>query len=274
MDWNAYRDENETGRPESYWRRRALALAVSLSVFGLLAWVFSGGGGKPASPVQSSQAASVLPAAAYSAAPKPSPAGTAGSARVVASPSSGSAHPLASPSASVRARATSSAAAMTPARVSTGRGGDCSPRAVVLSLLSTRSEYRIGQDPEFDLYAVSTASGTCSFDTAPENLHVVVLSAGHIIWDSADCTRGETSRVLKLSRGIPAQESVTWNRTITLSGCVALASSGPGTYQVQARAAGVVSRVRTFKVADLQVGPQDGGERLADVLYFHYLHER
>jgi hypothetical protein len=145
---------------------------------------------------------------------------------------------------------------------------------VVLSLVSTRSKYRSGQDPEFDLYAVSTASGTCSFDTAPENLHVVVLSAGHIIWDSADCTRGETSRVLKLSRGIPAQESITWNRTITLSGCVALASSGPGTYQVQARAADVVSLARTFKLADLDVGPQDGGERLTDVLHFHYLHQR
>ena len=157
---------------------------------------------------------------------------------------------MASPSASGQAR-TRSAAAVTASPVSTKPGGDCSPGAVVLSLVSARSEYRRGQDPEFDLYAVSTASGTCSFDTAPGNLHVVVISADHVVWDSADCARGETSRVVKLTRGIPAQESVTWNRAITLSGCVTLASSAsPGTYQVQARAAGVVSLTRTFKLGD------------------------
>ena len=276
MDWNAYHDENETDQPASYWRRRVIALAVGLTLFGLLAWVFSGGGGKPASSAKSSQAAGVLPAAAYSSAPTSSPKGA-----------DGSGHALASPSASGQARATTSAAAVTPSRkstrsagtvspsrMSTGPAGDCPPSAVVLSLFSARSEYYSGQDPEFDLYAVSTASGTCSFDTAPENLHVVVLSAGHIIWDSADCTRGETSRVVKLSRGIPAQESITWNRAITLAGCVTLASSGPGTYQVQARAAGVASPVYTVKLRDLQVGPQDGGERLADVLHLHHLHER
>ncbi len=254
MDWNAYRDENETDQPVSYWRRRAIALAVGLSLFGLLAWVFPGGGGKPASPVKSSQAAGISPAAAYSSAPTSSPKGA-----------DGSGHALASPSASGQARATRSAAAVTPprestrsapavtpSRESTGLAGDCSPSAVVLSLFSARSEYHSGQDPEFDLYAVSTASGTCSFDTAPESLHVVVISAGHIIWDSADCARGETSRVARLRRGIPAQEAVTWNRAITLSGCVTLASSAsPGTYQVQARAADVVSLVRTFKLGDL-----------------------
>jgi hypothetical protein len=261
MDWNAYSDEDETGQPDSYWRRRALALAVGLSLLGMLAWAFSGGGGKPVSAVKSSQAAAISPAAAYSGAPTSSPQAAAGSGHAlvspsagpvhtVATPSAGPVHAVASPSASGQAR-TRSAAAVTASPVSTKPGGDCSPGAVVLSLVSTRSAYRRGQDPEFDLYAVSTASGTCSFDTAPGNLHVVVISADHVIWDSADCARGETSRVVKLARGIPAQESVTWNRAITLSGCVTLASSAsPGTYQVQARATGVVSLTRTFKLGD------------------------
>ena len=46
------------------------------------------------------------------------------------------------------------------------------------------------------------------------------------------------------------QGSLSWNRTISLPGCVTVASSArPGTYQVQARDTSVASPVRTFKLA-------------------------
>jgi len=78
----------------------------------------------------------------------------------------------------------------------------------------------------------------------------VVMSSGRIIWGSADCARGRGSRVAELRRGVPAQETVSWNRTISLPGCVTLASAArPGIYQVQARTATVASPVRTFKLA-------------------------
>ncbi len=105
----------------------------------------------------------------------------------------------------------------------------------MLSLFSSRSEYYGGQDPEFEIYAVSTGARPCFFDVGPAKLHLVVMLAGRISWDSADCNRGNPNRTAELSRGVPAQELVTWNRTITLPGCVALASSAlPGSYQVQA----------------------------------------
>jgi hypothetical protein len=140
----------------------------------------------------------------------------------------------------------------------------------------------------FDLYAVSTGSGTCSFDTSAAKFHVVVMAAGRIIWDSADCAHGDANQVADLSRGVPTKKSITWDRSITLPGCVTLASAAPpGIYQVQAKTATVDSPERTFKLARLpladvqgrhaevlQVGPQDGGERLADVLHLHHLHER
>jgi hypothetical protein len=45
------------------------------------------------------------------------------------------------------------------------------------------------------------------------------------------------------------QKSVTWNRTISLPGCVTLASwARPGRYQVQAKSGPVTSPVRTFKL--------------------------
>jgi hypothetical protein len=248
MERNAYRDdEDDTDQPDSYWRRRVIMLVAGLSLLGLFAWIFSGGGGKaPAPAARSSQASGILPAAAYSGAPSPTVTGSP-----TASPSpSASAKPTASKSAagkSAKAHATSSAPAVTSAREP---GGGCYPSAVVLSLFSSEPEYHKGQDPEFDLYAVSTGSGTCSFSLSPAKLHVVVMSAGRIIWDSADCVHGTANQVAWLSRGVPAQESVTWNRSISLPGCVTLAAAArPGTYQVQARSASVDSPVRTFKLA-------------------------
>jgi hypothetical protein len=293
MDPNAYRDENDADQPgadqpgagqfdasqfdadqpDSYWRRRVITLAAGLALLGLLAWAFSGGGGKPVSPApKTSQAAGVLPAVAYSGGPGPSAGvGGSGAPGSVTSSPSGSGLPSPSPTlsagsrrvagqastratASGRANASSRAAAGTSASGSQ-RGGACSPRAVVLSLFASRYDYYRGQDPEFEVDAVSTASGSCAFDTSPEKLYVVVLSAGRIIWDSADCARGRASRVAELSRGVPAQEPVSWNRTVSLPGCVTLASAArPGSYQVQARTGTVASPVRTFKLVRLALG--------------------
>jgi hypothetical protein len=277
-------------------------LVAGLCLLGLFAWIFSGGGGKAPSPAaKSTQASGILPAAAYSGAPTPTVTGPGGSASATASPSaSGSAGSTggksaagkstagkspAPRSASAPAHATTSAPAVASAR---GPGGDCLPSAVVLSLFSSKYEYHAGQDPVFDLYAVSTGSGTCSFDTSPAKFHVVVMAAGRIIWDSADCAPGDANQVADLSRGVPTKKSVTWDRSVTLPGCVTLASAAPpGIYQVQAKTATVDSPERTFKLARLpladvrgrraevlQVGPQDGGERLADVLHLYDLHER
>src|SRR5437667_689834 len=84
MDRNAYRDENDTGQPDAYqpdayqpdsyqadayWRRRVITLCAGLALLGLLAWAFSGGGGKPAAAKKGAQASGARPAAAYSHAP-------------------------------------------------------------------------------------------------------------------------------------------------------------------------------------------------------------
>jgi hypothetical protein len=263
MERNAYRDENDTDQPDSYWRRRVIILVAGLCLLGLFAWIFSSGGGTPTSPAaKGTQASGILPAAAYSGAPTPTVTGSGGSASAVASPSaSGSASSAAKPaaaksaraSASARAHAITSAPTSAPAVASAREpGGECYPSAVVLSLFSSRSEYYSGQDPEFNLYAVSTGSGTCSFNTSPAKLYVVVMAEGRIIWDSADCPQGDANHAADLSRGVPAQESVTWNRSMTLPGCITLSSAPPpGIYQVQARTAAVDSPVQTFKLARL-----------------------
>jgi len=290
MDRNAYRDDNDTdqpdaSQPDAYWRRRVITLCAGLALLGLLAWAFSGGGGKPVAATKAAQASGALPATAYSGTPasgtpasgtpasgtaasgtaagaSPSPGAdasvSAGSSAslpfLTASSSPGASMPGASmpgASASIRA-ARGAAAANAAAGPASGvePGGGCAPNAIVLSVFTSKTSYHAGQYPVFEVYAVSTASRACTFNLSPAKLHVLVSSSGRVIWDSADCTRGQPNKRAELRRGVPAQESLSWNRTISLPGCITVASSArPGPYQVQARDASVASPFRTFKLA-------------------------
>jgi len=259
MDGGSYRDDNAADQPETYWRRRAITLAAGLTLLGLLAWAFSGGGGKPDHPASAaSSPAATTPAAQYhSVSPEPSADASASDgadAAVPGLPSAGTSGLPTATASSATAPATARAGAdpapaPSTAPVTARSGGDCSPSSVVLSLLSTRPSYSTHEFPEFDVYAVSTAPGTCTVNLGSAQLHLTVMSAGRVIWDSADCSRGDGNQDDQLSRGVPVQTSITWNRAITLPGCVTLASSArPGTYQAQVRTATVASEVSTFKL--------------------------
>jgi len=217
-----------------------MALLAGLGLIGVLVWALAGGGGKPAAPpAGSSQTYRLLPAAASRTA--------AASGRATASRSApampASARPDASGLPAPSATPDQDAGQLTP-------GGTCAPGTVVLSVFSTRPRYSGGQDPKFAVYAVSTAVGSCTFDLGPGALHLEVMSSGRVIWDSGDCARSDSTWMARLSRGVPVLESITWNRTITLPGCVTLASSvRAGTYQAQASTASVASAVLSFRLA-------------------------
>jgi hypothetical protein len=253
-----------------------ITLCAGLALLGLLAWAFSGGGSKPAAARNGAQAPGARPAAAYSGAANSSSVGAGASPGASASASAGSSASLpfltASPSPGAGTPGDGTPGAGTPGRgaaassKATARGaaaanagnaaagvepdGRCAPNAIVLSLFASKRSYHAGQRPVFEVYAVSTAARPCAFDLSPARLHVLVSSSGRVIWDSADCTRGQPDKRAELRRGVPAQTSLSWNRAISLPGCVTVASSArPGTYQVQARDASVASPVRSFRLA-------------------------
>ena len=266
---------DDRAQPEAYWRRRVITLCAGLALLGLLAWAFSGGGGKaPSKAAKSSQATGVLPAAAYSGSPTAPAVSTSGSASAASvgsaatlpfpattssrgsgssgGSSSSSGQPSVTASGSKAARAAANGAGPNKAQ-GNGSGvepnGSCAPGSVVLSLFTSRTDYYAGEYPSFQVDAVSTASRTCSFDISPGKLHVEVMSSGRVIWDSADCSRGEPDRSVALRRGVPTEASATWRRIISLPGCVTVASSArTGTYEVQAKDASVASPVRSFKL--------------------------
>jgi hypothetical protein len=256
MDRNAYRDDGGTDQPEPYWRRRAAILAAGLGVLGLLAWALSGGGGKPGGPAAQNSPAGA-PASAPGSSPAASPAASSAAGADAAVPGLASQGTSGLPSATQsstsgaarRPASARSTARATQAAASTEPGGRCAPGSVVLSLFGGSRSYQAGQDPQFGVDAVSTAPGSCTFDLSPTQLHLVVISAGRVIWDSADCARDDSAQLSRLTRGVPVQESFTWNRAITLPGCVTLASSArPGSYTAQARTATITSGVYSFRL--------------------------
>jgi hypothetical protein len=265
-DRDTYPGDRETrpDQPETYWRRRAAALAAGLGVLALLAWAFSGGGGQPAPPAPDTSAAAgsaaTHPSGSASLGDSAGASPTAG-ASAGASGGAGAAVPglgsqgtsglpsAASSAGGKSAKHPASAKTAAPAAVSTEPGGRCAPGAVVLSLFSGSRSYGAGQDPEFGVDAVSTAPGTCTFDLGPAQLYLVVMSAGRVIWDSADCARGDGTQPTRLTRGVPVQKYFTWNRAITLPGCVTLASSArPGSYTAQARTSAITSSDYSFRL--------------------------
>jgi hypothetical protein len=225
--------------PDTYRRRQVVALVTGLGLIGLLVWAFaSGGGGKHAAPPAAGvQTYRLLPAAASRAA---TAASASARPRVSGLPS-----PAAGAAASPGRPASDGREAGQPPP-----GGRCAPGSVVLSVISTRSSYSGGQDPLFGVYAVSTAAGTCTFGLGPGTLHLEVMSSGRVIWDSGDCARSDSSWTARLSRGVPVLQWIAWNRSITLPGCVVLASSvRAGTYQARASANSVSSAVLSFRLA-------------------------
>ncbi len=260
--------------PDAYWRRRVITLTIGLGLLGLLAWAFSGAGSGKA-PHQATglpqSMGGALPAAAYGSpsvgfSGAPSPSGTAASplAGASASPTSSST-PTASPSVSPSGSPTATPTHGTKARNArgpnakghsqaraasgSGRGGRCAAADVVVSLFVTKNSYLPRERPQFDIDAVSTAPGKCAFDLGPRTMRLSVTSRSHVVWASDECLRGAGSKVMELTRGVPAEVSVTWDRAVSISGCGSRhATARPGGYSAVVSNGMVASQPSTFRL--------------------------
>ncbi|MGV9218684.1 hypothetical protein [Arcanobacterium canis] len=74
----------------------------------------------------------------------------------------------------------------------------------------------------------------CVMETGRDNVHVVVTSGGHTVFDSRACKVGVDKKRLLLDAGMSTKVSITWNGVASGSDCAGTAVAQPGTYVAQA----------------------------------------
>jgi hypothetical protein len=241
MRWNANRGSRQPTDPSAYWRRRFFILGGGLAVLAVLAWQFTGKGPSASTPAADSssmaalRAAQTLPSAAYG-----SPAAVPSLATPVEIPPT--TPPPTTPStkqASAHPSATSTASA----------GPSCAPGDIVLTLVTSQASYGQAAQPEFHVYAVSTASSPCQLAYGAGSVRVVVTRHGQVVWDSSAC-KAAAAKPVQFQLGVPQLLTVSWNRQATgPAGCAgSLPAGATGTLDAVAQAAGQSSQVRTFKL--------------------------
>jgi hypothetical protein len=236
MDPITSRNRSRPVGPDVYWRRRLFALAGGLTVFGLLAWAV--GGASTAHPVANTSSVST-PSPPPPSTPLPSPTVSS------PSPSPSSSSPKPSPSPTKTTKTTPPQAHHTVGQ--NAPGDDCPSGDVVVSLTANGDNYGGSTRPEFTITVVSTDAQACAFNIGPQYLTLVISSGGVRAWGSADCARGSGTKVAMLSRGVPVQDKITWNRTLSAPGChLAGTPARPGTYTAVASDAGLHSHTVVF----------------------------
>jgi len=122
----------------------------------------------------------------------------------------------------------------------------------VLSLFTSQERYGPGQSPQFEVYAVSTAPGTCELAYGPSAVRVLVTKAGQVMWDSATCRAQApaAARKVRLAPGVPQVAAITWNRRSGRPGCAgSVPARAPGAFDAVAVADGKSRPVRAFTLA-------------------------
>jgi hypothetical protein len=237
-----------------YWRRRFLALLAGIATVGMIAWamsgVLSGGGtGSNAADVSHPRASGTAQGGAAGAA---APDAHAASTQAASTQAAGTQEPATQPPGTP-APGTSETGSAVPSRPGPGVAPagvpSCTAGDVVISLTATQAAYGQSQPPEFDVYVVSTAAGTCSFNVGPRYLAVLVTNGSRRVWGSADCAAAPGSLVTDLARGVPVVLPVSWDLQTSAPGCRAAAGQATaGSYTATAAGDGMTSSPVTFRL--------------------------
>ena len=120
--------------------------------------------------------------------------------------------------------------------------------------------------PAFQIDIVSTDTATCTIDTGPEALRVVVMHGSQVAWNSGACLHGASPHVISLRRGVPVVMSIAWNRHLTVTGCPpTIMAATNRTYMAVAQAAGAQSPWQSFRLTGSATARQAEDGEQADV---------
>jgi hypothetical protein len=234
--------------PAAYWRRRFFILGSGMAVIAVVAWQFT-----PARPARAPGSASTARSSMGARTPGALPSAAYGSAWPGPSPTTPQTNARASATAAQNAGASVAATSGTPRQGASApalaSGGQCAPAGVVLSLFTSQASYGPGNQPQFDVYAVSTAPGTCLMPFGPGSVRVIVTRHGQVVWDSATCRPASPSAAqVRFELGVPQLLTVSWNRAAAgPAGCAgSLPAGASGTFEAVAMSAGQDSSIRAF----------------------------
>lgn len=189
--------------PGTYWRRRAVALAVLALAVLLVTRMCSGGAAEPRRGVPMAGSSSAASLASLGPGPTPT----------TAAPSTPSA-----PSATV-------AAAPPP----------CADGDLGVTAATDQPSYATGESVRFTLTVRNTSARTCTRDVGPGARLYVVISGSDRIWSNLDCARGAAA-VTTLPAGASKAFSVTWSGVRSAPGCpTGQPAASAGTYRLTAR---------------------------------------
>ena len=98
----------------------------------------------------------------------------------------------------------------------------CRPQDVVVTFDFAEKDQQIygaGVDPGFRITVVNTGEQTCTVDVGGEAMEVRIHSGDDRIFSTADCVEGEGAQEHRLSRGVPYEYTVVWERERSFTDC-------------------------------------------------------
>ncbi len=125
--------------------------------------------------------------------------------------------------------------------------GSCAPADLVISLSESQSSYPQPATPQFTIYVVNTGPAACTVDISPRSLRLDVESGPVHSWSPADCAGLPRPDMVRLARGVPLVQHVSWDRVRSQPGCpLPREAALPGTYTVRVSAGRVHSQTDVF----------------------------
>jgi hypothetical protein len=234
--------------PATYWRRRALVLAVVvvLSFFVVRAC-------SPDSGSDNRQPTSGNGALSSSTQPgdegEPSEGPTGGGTAATHTGPAGTGEPTGQtggPGNSAAPQTQDVTAAVGNGAV---RPGYCMDGNIRLDVRPDERNYSATEKPVFTLSIFNVGDGPCKFDVGPAGWKIEVFSARDRIWSTDDCAKNEQSDVVTLQRLDPVKVKVTWDRSRSKPGCpTGQGAAASGTYTVNGIAGGDIGSPKSVFV--------------------------
>lgn len=224
--------------PENtYWRRRAVVLALALLVVVGLGWMFTSGSDAtdPASATASDSAALVSESDGASSSPEASESASPSAA----SPSADSSESAGAKSGKKKAEAAPSAESSegsTPAATVEPRG-ECLPSDISVEPLV--ADQAAGRDIKIRLKAQTTDAVACLWKPSKDTLTLKITSGSDNIWFSTQCPKAMPNESVVLRNDQPTRVRMSWDARRSDEGCTKERKWAlPGTYHLEAAALG------------------------------------